>query len=229
MTLSVVATPIGNLKDISLRAKEVLEQATLIVAEDTRTTGQLLKLLAISGKKDFVSSHAQSSDKELQSALLRCSKHEHIALVTDAGTPAISDPGSFFINEFRKKYPAATIIPVPGVSAVTAALSVSGFPASHFEFLGFLPHKKGRQTLIKKIAVTSHTLVFYESPHRILKALLELSQNIGTRKIFLAREITKLFEEYRSGQAQEIYDYFYAHPEKCRGEFVIIIAPTNYE
>lgn len=227
MILSIVATPIGNLKDISFRAKEVLEQATLIVAEDTRTTGQLLKLLTIGGEKEFVSSHAQSAESALKKALERCQSHEYIALVTDAGTPAISDPGSFFITQFRAAYPGASIVPIPGPSAVIAALSVSGFPASHFEFLGFIPHKKGRQTLFKKVAETEHTVVMYESPHRILKTLEELSKTLEEREVCIAREMTKVFEEYRIGSAREHLEYYSTHEDKQRGEFVVIVAPRT--
>lgn len=228
MILSIVATPIGNLKDISERAKDVLEQATLVVAEDTRTSGQLFKLLQIGGSREFVSSHAFSSDNDLKKALERCRDHENIALVTDAGTPAISDPGSFFINEFRKAYPEASIVPIPGPSAIISALSVCGYPTSHFEFLGFIPHKKGRQTLFARIGELEHTVAFYESPHRIIKTLEELHKTIGSREVFIAREMTKMFEEYRWASAQEHLSYYNEHPEKCRGEFVCIIAPNNY-
>ncbi len=235
MTLSVVATPIGNLKDISIRAKEVLTEATLVVAEDTRTTGQLLKLLGIEGNptspdglrgaREFVSSHAQSSDTAVAKAIERCAEHEHIVLVTDAGTPAISDPGSFFIHAFREAYPEAVVIPIPGPSAAIAALSVSGFPSSHFEFLGFVPHKKGRQTLFGKIADSEHTIVLYESPHRILKTLESLAQVLGERQIMIGREMTKAFEEYPTGTAKELLEYYNTHADKVRGEFVIVIGP----
>lgn len=228
MILSVVATPIGNLKDVSERAREVLTEATLIVAEDTRTTGQLLKLLHIEGKKEFVSSHAQSSENALQKALERCREHEQIVLVTDAGTPAISDPGSLFIHQFRTSYPEAAVVPIPGPSALIAALSVSGFPGNHFEFIGFLPHKKGRQTLFEKIRDTEHTVIMYESPHRILKTLESLMQYIGDRPTMIGREMTKAFEEYPVGTAQTHLDYYSTHPDKVRGEFVIVIAPRYH-
>lgn len=227
MILSIVATPIGNLKDISQRAKEVLEQATLVVAEDTRTSGQLFKLLGIESKKEFVSSHAFSSDSELTKALERCEAHEYIALVTDAGTPAISDPGSFFISEFRKVYPTASIVPIPGPSAIISALSVCGFSTNHFEFLGFIPHKKGRQTLFARIATLAHVVAFYESPHRILKTLEELQKITPNREVFIAREMTKMFEEYRWGSAEAHLQYYGSHPDKCRGEFVCILAPIS--
>ncbi|MBP6857691.1 MAG: 16S rRNA (cytidine(1402)-2'-O)-methyltransferase [Candidatus Pacebacteria bacterium] len=224
MILSIVATPIGNLKDISVRAKEVLEQATLVVAEDTRTSGQLFKLLGIEGDREFVSSHAFSSENDLKKALERCQSHEFIVLVTDAGTPAISDPGSFFISKFRKAFPEASIVPVPGPSAVISALSVCGYPTSHFEFLGFIPHKKGRQTLFARISELEHVVAFYESPHRILKTLEELDKNIPNREMFIGREMTKMFEEYRWGFAKDHLDYYQNNPGKCKGEFVCVIS-----
>ena len=224
MILSIVATPIGNLKDITLRAKEVLEQATLVVAEDTRTSGQLFKMLGVTGNKEFVSSHAMSSDNALKKALERCEAHEYIVLVTDAGTPAISDPGSFFVSEFRKTYREAKVVPIPGASAVVSALSVSGFPADHFEFVGFIPHKKGRRTLFMRIGELEHTVVFYESPHRIIKTLTELGKVIGERQVFVAREMTKMFEEYIFGTGEELANYYTKHTDKCRGEFVCVVA-----
>jgi len=227
MLLSVVATPIGNLADCSPRAKEAFEKATLVLAEDTRTARKLFTLLGISTEKMFLSSHAQSSEKELEKALAECEKHTTIVLVTDAGTPAISDPGSFFIQKFRETYPDAMVVPIPGPSAVIAALSVSGFPASHFEFVGFIPHKKGRQTLFQKIADTEHTVVLYESPHRILKTLESFAAVLGNRKLLIGREMTKQFEEYPIGTAQSLLDYYSSTPEKVRGEFVIVIAPIK--
>lgn len=226
MTLSVVATPIGNLADLSPRAKQVFERATLVLAEDTRTARKLFSLIGITADKQFLSSHAQSSEKELEKALAACAEHDHIALVTDAGTPAISDPGSYFIHQFRQRYPDALVVPIPGPSAAIAALSVSGFPASHFEFLGFIPHKKGRQTLFQKIAATEHTIVLYESPHRILKTLESLAEAIGERSIMIGREMTKQFEEYPVGTAQALLRRYTEHPDTIRGEFAIVIAPA---
>jgi 16S rRNA (cytidine1402-2'-O)-methyltransferase len=226
MILYVVATPIGNLADCSPRAKEMLAEATLIIAEDTRTTGQLLKLLGIAGKKEFKSSHAQSSSAELQKTLQACASHQTVCLVTDAGTPAISDPGSFFISHFRTLYPEAAVVPIPGPSAVIAALSVSGFPSSHFEFLGFIPHKKGRQTLFASLLEKDHTVVLYESPHRILKTLEALSQGLDTRLIMVGREMTKQFEEYPVASATAMFEYYKNNPDKVRGEFVIVVSPS---
>ncbi len=228
MILSVVATPIGNIQDISFRAKEVFEKATLVIAEDTRTTGQLLKLLNLQGERHFASFHAQSHKGAITKLLESCKEHEHIVLVTDAGTPGISDPGCVFVEMFRSEYPEAAIVPIPGPSAVIAALSVSGFPASHFEFAGFVPHKKGKQTLFTSIRNTEHTVCFYESPHRIVKTLQELAVQIENRPIFIAREITKLFEEYRLGTALEHAEYYELNSDKCRGEFVVVVAPKKY-
>ncbi len=228
MILSIIATPIGNLGDLSPRARGVLEAATLILAEDTRTARKLFVLLGIATDKQFLSSHAQSSAQELARALNACSAHEHIALVTDAGTPAISDPGSLFIDRFREKYPDASIVPIPGPSAAIAALSVSGFPCSHFEFLGFLPHKKGRKTMFQRIRATEHAIVFYESPHRILKTLSALSEAIGERPMMIGREMTKQFEEYPRGTAASLLEHFSANSEKVRGEFVVVIAPSYH-
>lgn len=229
MILTVVATPIGNLKDITLRAKEVLEQATLILAEDTRSIKKLLTLLDIPlSNKNYISSHAQSTQGALEKALEACSGHEIIALVTDAGTPAISDPGSLFIAHFRTKYPESSVVPIPGVSAIVAALSVSGFPGNHFEFIGFVPHKKGRQTLFASIALTEHMVVMYESPHRIIKTLESLSEILGTRPVMIGREMTKAFEEYPVSTAKELLEYYTTHPDKVRGEFVVVVAPSYH-
>jgi len=229
MILNVVATPIGNLKDITIRAKEVLEQATLVLAEDTRSIKKLLTLLNISLEgKHYISSHAQSTPGALQKALEACVGHENIALVTDAGTPAISDPGSLFINEFRKTYPESAVVPIPGVSAVVAAVSVSGFPGNHFEFIGFVPHKKGRQTLFARIAQTEHMVVMYESPHRVLKTLESLGDILGDRPVMIGREMTKNFEEYPVFSAKELLEYYTLHPDKVRGEFVIVVAPSYH-
>ncbi len=229
MILSVVATPIGNIADCSPRAIAVLTQATLVLAEDTRTCKKLFSLIGVplSGKV-FLSSHAQSTYASLEKSIDACKKHEHIVLVTDAGTPAISDPGSFFIQAFRVRYPDAQIVPIPGPSAVIAALSVSGFPSSTFLFLGFIPHKKGRQTLFQTISQTTSTVVLYESPHRIMKTLEALAVTLNNRIIMVGREMTKQFEEYPVGSAQELFQYYQSHPEKIRGEFVIVVAPIDY-
>lgn len=228
MKLNVVATPIGNLADCSPRAKEMLEAATLIIAEDTRTAKKLLTLLGINTQREFLSSHAQSSAHSLEKTLEACAQHQTICLVTDAGTPAISDPGSFFISHFRTMYPEALVVPIPGPSAAIAALSVSGFPSSHFEFLGFIPHKKGRQTLFQSLAQKEHTVVLYESPHRIIKTLESLAEVLEDRLIMVGREMTKAFEEYPVDTAKNMLEYYTVHPDKVRGEFVVVVAAKGY-
>lgn len=229
MKLSIVATPIGNLQDCSFRAVQVLREATLLLAEDTRSIKKLLTLIDIPLEgKEYIALHAQSTETATQRALEVCATHEHIALVTDAGTPAISDPGSHFIDIFRETYKDAVIVPIPGASAVVSALSVSGFPGSRFEFLGFLPHKKGRQTLFSYIASCEHCIVCYESPHRILKTLEALAILIPDRYVMIGREMTKHFEEYPRMSACALYEYYVQHPEKIKGEFVVIVSPRYY-
>lgn len=228
-SLYVVATPIGNIKDITIRAKEILEKSTLILAEDTRVAKKLFNLLEIplSGKS-FLAMHAQSSDFAMKKAILECGNHEHISLVTDAGTPAISDPGSLFLDTFRKTYKDANVYPIPGVSALVTGISVSGFPANHFEFMGFVPHKKGRLTFFQKIKDIEHAVVFYESPHRFIKTLESLVLNIPDRHIMVGREMTKAFEEYPRGSSEEILKYFNENKDKIRGEFCIVVSPIYY-
>lgn len=226
MTLSVIATPLGNLGDISKRSLFELSRATLIIAEDTRSIKKLLTLLEIDfSHKQFISSHAQSSDSATARAISACGGHEYIALVTDAGTPGISDPGSHFIGLYKEAYPQAQVLPIPGPSAVISALSVSGFPVSHFEFLGFIPHKKGRMTLFSQLPQKAHTVVFFESPHRIIKTLESLKNTLEKRKIFIAREMTKQFETYLTGTSEEMLEHFTRHSEQVRGEFVVVIEP----
>lgn len=228
--LYVVATPIGNIKDITYRAKEVLEKSTLILAEDTRVTKKLFNLLSISLiGKTFLSIHAQSSDSSIKKGLDFCLEHDEISLVSDAGTPAISDPGSDFVQAFRYRYDDSCIYPIPGVSAVIAALSVSGFPVNHFEFIGFIPHKKGRKTLFENLSKTEHSVVFYESPHRILKTLDSLISFLPERYIMVGREMTKSFEEYKIGFPKDILNYYEENKDKIKGEFCVVISPIYYK
>lgn len=228
MILNVVATPIGNLADCSPRAKEVFEQATVIIAEDTRVIKKLFSLLEITPRSMplFHSLHARTERDDVVKFLKTLKKDDIVVLVTDAGTPTISDPGAVVVHEFRALYPDGLIAPIPGPTAAIAALSVSGFSGSHYEFFGFLPHKKGRQTLFKRIAETEHIVVLYESPHRILKTLEALASALGERAIMVGREMTKQFEEYPIGTAKKLFEYYSTHPDKVRGEFVIVISPT---
>ena len=219
-----MATPIGNLEDITFRAVRILGEVDMVLCEDTRMTAKLLAKYEI--KKSLRRFDAHSSESGRSAIIELLLEGKNIALVTDAGTPGISDPASLLVEEVRREYEGGVkIIPIPGASAVTAALSASGFPASDFLFLGFLPHKKGRQTLMKEIAESNRTVVFYESPHRILKCLSELSAHVGERKIAIARELTKIYEEYVSGTAEEVSKILTETPEKQRGEFVVIVAP----
>jgi 16S rRNA (cytidine1402-2'-O)-methyltransferase len=224
-TLSVVATPIGNLGDITLRALEILRAADAIAAEDTRVTSKLLARYDI--KKPLLVYHAQSGKLATTRVLTLLGEGKHIALVTDAGTPGISDPGSALVAEVRERLgDDVRIESIPGPSAVTAALSIAGVPTNEFTFLGFLPHKKGRQTLMKEIGQMSRTAVFYESPHRLEKALAELSAALAPeRKVTVMRELTKIFESSVSGTPEEMAEYFKSHQKEVRGEFVVIVSP----
>lgn len=221
--LSVVATPIGNLGDITFRAIETLKQADAIACEDTRVTSKLLSRFEIS--KPLLIYHAQSGRLAATRILSQLAEGKHIALVTDAGTPGISDPGSQLVTEVRRTFKdEVRIVAIPGPSAVTSALSIAGIPTHEFVFVGFLPHKKGRQTLFKEIAEAERTIVFYESPHRILKALESLTEVLDdTRKVVVLRELTKIHESLVDGTATEVFDYFTTHPQHVRGEFVVCV------
>jgi len=228
-TLYIVATPIGNLEDITLRAIRILKEVDLILCEDTRVTKRLLDKYEIS--KPTMSYHAQSKLSKVDKIIALLEEGKNLALVSDAGTPTISDPGCMLVAQIREKFgDGVAITPIPGPSAVLSALSVSGFPTSEFLFLGFLPHKKGRETLFKEIAASHRTIVFYESPHRIMKTLESLNSHLGVgildkqkRQILVAREITKIFEENIIGTPEEVLHYFVTHPDKVRGEFAVVV------
>lgn len=222
-TLSIVGTPIGNLGDVTLRALETLKQADVIACEDTRVTAKLLAKYGI--EKPLVIFHAQSGRLSADRILSLLSDGKRVALVTDAGTPGISDPGSELVRLAKDKLgDEVRVESVPGVSALTSALSIAGVPTNTFVFLGFLPHKKGRQTLFKEIAAEERTVVFYESPHRIEKALASLADVLpDTRKVVVARELTKLHESVVEGSAKEVMEYFAGHQDQVRGEFVVMV------
>ena len=226
-TLYVIATPIGNLEDITLRAIRILKEVDLIVCEDTRVTKKLLDHLAISKPMESYNAHASEDKHDRIIELLRDGKS--VALVSDAGTPAISDPGSLLVHKVREALgDAVSIVPIPGPSALLALLSVSGFPSSDFVFLGFLPHKKGRETLFAEIAALERTVVLYESPHRIEKTLESLVAHCGPdRRICVGRELTKLFEEIKLGTTAEVLAYYQSHPDKVRGEFVVAVKAAS--
>ncbi len=234
-TLYIVATPIGNLEDMTLRAIRVLKEVDLILCEDTRVTKRLLERYEI--VKPTMSYHAQSKLSKVEKIFELLESGKNLALVSDAGTPTISDPGCMLVAQVRAHFgEGVTIVPIPGPSAVLAALSVSGFPTSEFLFLGFLPHKKGRETLFKEIAASSRTVVFYESPHRIMKTLESLKQHLATRspsgageageigrRILVSREITKIYEEHFIGSPEEVLAHFTDNPDRVRGEFVVVV------
>jgi len=230
-TLYIVSTPIGNLEDITLRALRVLSEVDMVLCEDTRVTKKLLDKYDI--KVPTMSYHSHSKLSKVDKIFSMLEEGKNIALVSDAGTPTISDPGVLLVSQVKEKFsnpPAGgvKIIPIPGPSAVVAALSASGLPASDFLFLGFLPHKKGRETLFKEIAESKRTVVFYESPHRILKTLSSLQDHLDVsrpsdRKVTIARELTKIYEEIVSGTPQELVSYFDKNPDKIKGEFVVMV------
>ena len=222
-SLYIVGTPIGNLEDITLRALRVLRETDIILCEDTRVTKRLLEKYKISGKQ-LLAYNEQKSGASAERVIELLQDGRNIALVTDAGTPGISDPGSMLVQKVREVLLDVKIESIPGPSALTAALSVAGVSADSFLFLGFLPHKKGRETLFKEIAEEKRTVVFYESPHRILKALESLLKHAPKKQITICRELTKIHEEVVRGTVLEVLEYFRNNPEKVRGEFVVIVS-----
>jgi len=218
--LYVVATPIGNLKDITLRALEVLRAADFIICEDTRVTRKLLTYYQIS--KPLVSYHQYSKLKSYWKIIDLLKTGKSAALVSDAGTPGISDPGAYLIDFIRRELPAVRLIVVPGPSALIAAASVSGVNMDKFIFLGFPPRKKGRQKFFKRIQESDLSVIFYESTHRIERVFRDLEEIFGNMKeIILARELTKIYEEVWRGSILEAKEHFQGEHKK--GEFVIII------
>jgi len=218
--LSVVATPIGNLEDITLRAIRVLKEADAIFCEDTRVTAKLLQRYEIS--KPLVRCDAEMEETAAKAAIEMLQEGKKIALVSDAGTPGISDPGARLVARVRKFALEVKIEAIPGPSAITAALSIAGLESDEFIFLGFLPHKKGRQTALKEIAATERAVVLYESPHRILKLLKELETFAPAKSAIVAKELTKMHEELLEGKPAEVATRLESEG-KDRGEFVVII------
>ncbi len=222
-TLYVVATPVGNLEDMTIRAINVLGNVDCILAEDTRVTRTLLERYQI--RTEVISYHQHSTLHKIDKIIEMMRAGKNCALVSDAGTPSINDPGSYLIQRILDELPEMRIVPVPGANAALAALSISGFPADEFMYLGFPPHKKGRQTFFKRIGELHGTLVFYESKHRMRKALEELRDvaNLGNRPILVARELTKQFETIYRGAIDRVM--MQLTDEHIRGEFVIVIGP----
>ena len=221
----VISTPIGNMGDITLRAIETLKSVDLVLCEDTRVTKKLLDHYEI--KTPTMSYHANSTIQKHDKIIDILREGKNVALVSDAGTPTISDPGVMLIQIIKSELPEIKIISIPGASALISALSISGIPSSQFIFYGFLPHKKGRETLFKEIAQNDKTSIFYESPHRIEKTLESLVKHLDgneKKKVVVARELTKIFEQIVEGTATEVQDYFKNNPDKVRGEFVVIVS-----
>lgn len=220
--LFIIPTPIGNLEDITHRALRLLKEVDILYAEDTRTTGNLLKHFGIDRK--IVAFHQHNEHKILQRIVDEISTLETAGLVSDAGTPGISDPGFLLIRECVKN--EIEVECLPGPTAFVPALVQSGFPCDSFIYDGFLPHKKGRQTKWKEIAVSERTVVVYESPHRIIKALEEANEFLPEgRQLAVCREISKMFHETKRGTALELLQYYTEHPAK--GEIVMVISPTE--
>ncbi len=223
--LFVVATPIGNLKDITLRALEVLKNVDVIACEDTRQTLKLLNAYGIKGKR--LISYYEHNERERAEEILRIIKEgKRVALVSDAGTPCISDPGYRVVALARKE--GINVIPIPGPSALIAALSASGFPTDRFYFGGFLPRKEKelRETL-ERFLRKDHTVVFYESPHRIIRTLKAISELFPGRRVGIFREITKLNEEFLSGRVEEVLEE--VETGKAKGEIVLLLPPVKEE
>jgi 16S rRNA (cytidine1402-2'-O)-methyltransferase len=218
MKLYIVPTPIGNLEDITLRAIRILKEVDIILAEDTRTSGNLLRHLGI--EKKMYAHHQHNEHKTVAMIAERIANGEKIALITDAGTPGISDPGFLLVRECIAK--GLEVECLPGPTAFVPALVNSGLPSDTFCFEGFLPQKKGRQTRIKALVNEPRTMIFYESPHRLVKALTQFAEFFGpSRKASVSRELSKLFEENKRGTLRELADYFSAKPVK--GEIVIVV------
>jgi len=218
--LSLVATPIGNLEDITLRALRVLAECEYILCEDTRVTGKLLHHHGIKAKMHRYDAHtSEHAHQEIITDLLA---GKQIALVSDAGTPGISDPGVLLIQQARAA--GVLIEAIPGPSAVTAAVSLAGIAGNQFSFLGFVPHKKGRETFFKTLVEYSHPTVFFESTHRILKTLEALGKFYPESRLYLGRELTKLHEEMLVGTPAEVLAVLLETPVKQKGEFVVVLA-----
>ncbi len=219
--LYIVATPIGNLGDITLRGKDILERADIIACEDTRVTGKLLKLLGISNRLWRYDDHASQSDRQ---RLLDAARIGPVALVSDAGMPLVSDPGYRLVREAREAGIAVTAL--PGASAPLLALAMSGLPNDRFLFAGFLPQKeKARADMLAELAAIRSTLIFFETAPRLGKSLAAIADLLPGREVAVARELTKMHEECRTGTAEELLAHYEAHPPK--GEIVLLVGPPG--
>jgi len=222
MSLYIVSTPIGNLEDITLRALNTLKSVDLIAAEDTRHSQILLRKYEIN--KPCVSFHSHSGQAKVDKIVDELKEGKNVALISDAGTPGISDPAYVLIRAALEN--KIEIIPIPGPAAFLTALTASGLPTNHFLYLGFLPLKKGRQTLLNSLKEEERTVIFYESPHRIVKTLAQLEEYFGPeRRIVLGRELTKIHEEFIRGTISEVKNIFKNRNPK--GEFVVVLGGAN--
>ena len=219
--LFVVGTPIGNLEDITLRAISTLQNVDTILAEDTRNSKKLLDAHNINTK--MISYHDHSSEKEIKKIVGLLLEGEDLALISDAGTPTISDPGYGLIRDCINH--DISIIPIPGVSSITAAMSISGLPSDSFTFIGFLPQKKGRLKKINQLKELDNTIILFESPYRLEKTLNQLLEHLGNRSVVVGRELTKLYEEVIRGNLNDIIMHF--SKSKIKGEIVIMIGKDD--
>ncbi|MCH7756794.1 16S rRNA (cytidine(1402)-2'-O)-methyltransferase [Patescibacteria group bacterium] len=219
--LYIVSTPIGNLEDMTLRALRILKEVDFILCEDTRVTKKLLDHYNI--QTLTISYHQHSSLQKIDSIVELLQKGKSLALVSDAGTPGISDPGNQLVKEVAEKLPEVSIVPIPGASALTALASIAGHAMDRFVFLGFPPQKNKRKKFFQELISSPYPVVFYESPHRIMKTLERL-RTIG-RTITIARELTKMHEQVITGTADELVQYFEENNSHVKGEFVVIIEP----
>lgn len=221
--LYIVATPIGNLDDLTIRAREVLISVPVVLAEDTRRTRQLLTHLGV--HPQLISFHQHTTPKK-RASLVRLVEASDVALVTDAGTPGIADPGGQLVAAVVLAYgEVVSVVPIPGVSAVAAVASISGFSMDSFVFAGFPPHKKGRESFFDRLATFEVAVIFYESPHRVVKALAAVAARQPLRNVVVGRELTKKFETITRGTAEELAAWIAT--STVRGEFVLVLGPVG--
>ncbi|MBP6885842.1 MAG: 16S rRNA (cytidine(1402)-2'-O)-methyltransferase [Candidatus Pacebacteria bacterium] len=229
-TLWVVATPIGNLQDMTFRSVQTLKDADAILCEDTRVTAKLLQHFEIT--KPLIAYHQHSSDAVVARAALMLNEGRNLALVSDAGTPGVNDPGGRLVEQLLSAVDDLVVVPIVGANAAIAALSVCGFPADRFSYWGFVPHKKGRETFFREIAEFPDTVVFYEGKYRMAKALAQLAACFAVaetpeRRVVVGREITKKFETFYRGTALEVARALEA--DSTLGEFVVVVAPKAWK
>lgn len=224
--LYIVPTPIGNLEDITLRAIRILKEVDMVLCENTSVTQRLFKEYGITTPTTVF--YANTGIKNIEKSMAMLEEGKSLALVSDAGTPTISDPGVLLVQKIYSELPEVKVIALPGASALTTALSSSGISSANFMFYGFLPHKKGRETIFKAIAEADTTSVFYESVHRIEKTLESLAAVLDAdRIVVITRELTKIHEEIVRGSGEEVKEYFIKNKDHVRGEFVVIVGKSG--